>query len=187
VLRDLAVLLKDHTRQHIDVVARYGGEEFAVILPSTGMQSAATVGERLRRSVADGALEVDSGLAHGSGPGAVDADGSGPGAADVADDAAGALDAPAAAADVDAPAAAAADGGPGAALSAAERIRSAIADEVFGPPDSPAKITVSVGVASFPLHAVSMDDLVDAADRAVYLAKGRGKNRVEMADELTPA
>lgn len=52
-------------------------------------------------------------------------------------------------------------------------------------PTPPARITVSVGVASFPLHAVSMDDLVDAADRAVYQAKGRGKNRVEMAGELT--
>jgi diguanylate cyclase (GGDEF)-like protein len=150
VLRDLAVLLKEQTRQQIDVVARYGGEEFAVILPSTGMQSAATVGERLRRSVVESSLKVDKGL----GP---------------------------------SPAAGADDGGPGAALSAAERIRSAIADEVFGPPDSPATITVSVGVASFPLHAVSMDDLVDAADRAVYRAKERGKNRVEMAGELSPA
>ena len=78
VLRDLAVLLKEQTRQQIDVVARYGGEEFAVILPSTGMQGAATVGERLRRSVADGVLEVDAGLHDGSGPGAVDAAGSGP-------------------------------------------------------------------------------------------------------------
>jgi diguanylate cyclase (GGDEF)-like protein len=138
VLRDLAVLLKGQTRQQIDVVARYGGEEFAVILPSTGLLGAATIGERLRRSIAHSNLAPD-------------------------------------------------DGGPGAAFSAAERIRSAIADEVFGPPDLPASITVSVGVASYPLHAVSTDDLVDAADRAVYRAKERGKNRVEMAVEIAPA
>ncbi len=162
VLRDLAVLLKAQTRQQIDVVARYGGEEFAVILPSTGMQSAATVGERLRRSVVEGSLDVDKGI----GPGAA--------ASPAAAGGAAAADGPGAA-----------DGGPGAALSAAERIRGAIADEVFGPPDAPATITVSVGVASFPRHATSMDDLVDAADRAVYRAKERGKNRVEMAGELS--
>ena len=143
VLRDMAVLLKEQTRQQIDAVARYGGEEFAVILPSTGVQGAATIGERLRRTVAE-TSHVVSGVAVG-------------------------------------------DGGPGAALSAAERIRSAIAGEVFGAPGSPATITVSVGVASYPAHAVSLDALVDAADRAVYFAKERGKNRVEMAGELASA
>ena len=65
----------------------------------------------------------------------------------------------------------------------AERIRSSIAGGVFGPPGSPTSITASVGVASFPAHAASADELVEAADRAVYLAKERGKNRVEMALE----
>ncbi|HEY4354439.1 MAG TPA: diguanylate cyclase [Acidobacteriaceae bacterium] len=36
-----------------DVTARMGGEEFAVLLPGQDMESAAIVGERLRRSVAD--------------------------------------------------------------------------------------------------------------------------------------
>ena len=189
VLRDLAVLLKQHTRQQIDVVARYGGEEFAVILPSTGTQSAAKVGERLRRSIVEGSLTGDqgAGLSAADGPSAADGASAadGPSTADGASAADGTAGGPSA---VSGPGAAddgADDGGPGAALSAAERIRSAIADEVFGPPDSPARITVSVGVASFPLHASSMDDLVDAADRAVYRAKEQGKNRVEMAGELT--
>ena len=52
------------------------------------------------------------------------------------------------------------------------------------PPGSPANITVSVGVASFRVHALSIDGLVEAADRAVYRAKELGKNRVEMAPEL---
>ena len=72
-------------------------------------------------------------------------------------------------------------------MSAAERIRTAIAGETFGTPGFPAKITVSVGVASYPLHASSLDALVDAADLAVYRAKERGKNRVEMAGELASA
>ena len=63
----------------------------------------------------------------------------------------------------------------------AERIRSSIADGVFGSPGAAASITVSVGVASYPGHAESADGLVDAADQAVYRAKDKGKNRVEMA------
>jgi PleD family two-component response regulator len=42
-------------------------------------------------------------------------------------------------------------------------------------------------VASFAVHATSVDDLVEAADRALYRAKDRGKNRVEVALESAPA
>jgi diguanylate cyclase (GGDEF)-like protein len=69
----------------------------------------------------------------------------------------------------------------------AERIRSSVAGESFGPPDAPAAITVSVGMASFGLHASSMDGIVEAADRALYRAKDLGKNRVEVAVEVEPA
>ena len=65
----------------------------------------------------------------------------------------------------------------------AERIRSSIAGGLFGPSNATASITVSVGVASFAVHATSVDDLVEAADRALYRAKDRGKNRVEVALE----
>ncbi len=41
-------------------------------------------------------------------------------------------------------------------------------------------ITVSVGVASLPEHATTADALVDQADAALYRAKRRGKNRVEV-------
>jgi diguanylate cyclase (GGDEF)-like protein len=74
----------------------------------------------------------------------------------------------------------------GAALTVAERIRSSIAGEVFGAPDSQASITVSVGVATYPVHAASGDSLVDAADQAVYRAKALGRNRVETASEPAP-
>jgi diguanylate cyclase (GGDEF)-like protein len=79
------------------------------------------------------------------------------------------------------------DGDVGAALTIAERIRSSVAGEVFGPPDAHGSLTVSVGVASLPVHASSLDGLVEAADRAVYSAKARGKNRVEIAVEPTSA
>jgi diguanylate cyclase (GGDEF)-like protein len=112
LLRDLAALLRSHTRQQVDIVARYGGEEFAVVLPSTG---------------------------------------------------------------------AARDGGTGAARAAAERIRASVASESFGPGQTPPVVTASVGVATLPDHATSLDGLVEQADHALYRAKERGKNRVEVA------
>ena len=79
------------------------------------------------------------------------------------------------------------NGSPDAAFTVAERIRSSVAGENFGRADAPAVITVSVGMASFGLHALSMDGLVEAADRALYRAKDLGKNRVEVAVEVEPA
>lgn len=43
-------------RQPVDLVARYGGEEFVMILPSTTIQGACVVGERVRRAIVE--LEV---------------------------------------------------------------------------------------------------------------------------------
>jgi len=51
VLRHLGALLATTFRQ-VDVVARVGGEEFAVLLPSSTLEEAAAVAERLRRLVA---------------------------------------------------------------------------------------------------------------------------------------
>jgi two-component system cell cycle response regulator len=50
VLRIVAGLLLDVTREH-DVVSRYGGEEFAILLPSTGSDSAVAVAERFRERI----------------------------------------------------------------------------------------------------------------------------------------
>jgi diguanylate cyclase (GGDEF)-like protein len=44
------------------------------------------------------------------------------------------------------------------------------------------KITASFGVASLPSTAVERDDLIAAADAALYKAKRNGKNRVEQAE-----
>ena len=43
------------------------------------------------------------------------------------------------------------------------------------------KITVSIGIASFPDHGKNPDELVKAADDALYLAKSSGKNRLVIA------
>jgi diguanylate cyclase (GGDEF)-like protein len=58
VLRHLGQLLAATFRQ-VDVVARVGGEEFAVLLPSSSLDGAAAVAERLRQLVADDPVVFD--------------------------------------------------------------------------------------------------------------------------------
>ena len=65
------------------------------------------------------------------------------------------------------------------AVTTAERIRTAIA--AMHPPLAGGDwtgITVSVGVATLPAHAVDAEDLVGKADVALYAAKNAGKDRV---------
>ena len=67
----------------------------------------------------------------------------------------------------------------GEALTVAERIRREVESIVLKGADgaSPAA-SVSIGVALFPAHGGTASDLLAAADRAVYQAKARGRNRV---------
>jgi diguanylate cyclase (GGDEF)-like protein len=46
------------------------------------------------------------------------------------------------------------------------------------------KLTASLGIASFPQHADNLLDLVGSADKALYMAKVSGKNRVAVFDKL---
>jgi diguanylate cyclase (GGDEF)-like protein len=46
------------------------------------------------------------------------------------------------------------------------------------------KITVSIGIAAFPDHGNTPDELVKAADDALYRAKRTGKNRIVTAGEM---
>lgn len=61
----------------------------------------------------------------------------------------------------------------------AEKIRETIAAHLFlgkeGRRD--ANLTVSLGTASFPEHALDEEQLLRAADNALYLAKNKGRNR----------
>jgi diguanylate cyclase (GGDEF)-like protein len=61
----------------------------------------------------------------------------------------------------------------------AERIRDRVARTLLADDGG---ITVSVGVASYPAHADSALTLIEAADRAMYDAKRRGRDRVVAAD-----
>jgi len=44
-------------------------------------------------------------------------------------------------------------------------------------------VTVSGGVASFPVNAQNADDLINLADSALYRAKGAGKNNISLFKE----
>jgi diguanylate cyclase (GGDEF)-like protein len=64
------------------------------------------------------------------------------------------------------------------ALEVAERIRHAIEETPFTAEAGRVPCTVSIGVASYPEDGRSMDALLARADRALYLAKEGGRNRV---------
>lgn len=69
------------------------------------------------------------------------------------------------------------------AVALAERLRTQIAQEVITFPGGSAMVTASLGVAVSPRGDVTPDTLIRAADRALYRAKQRGRNRVELAEE----
>ena len=61
------------------------------------------------------------------------------------------------------------------ALRMAERLRKNIAST---PLPKIGQITASIGVSTYPDCAISKEDLIEEADRAMYLAKSSGRNRV---------
>jgi diguanylate cyclase (GGDEF)-like protein len=72
-------------------------------------------------------------------------------------------------------------GGDG-AFSVGERIRERIAAHVFLAVDGfNMRLTCSVGVATLPASAISADELVQAADKAMYAVKAAGKNGIQAA------
>jgi diguanylate cyclase (GGDEF)-like protein len=66
------------------------------------------------------------------------------------------------------------------ALRLGEKIRAAVADAPFVVDTGSLDITISVGVAAYPEHGEAGKDLVAAADAAMYQAKAKGRNRVEV-------
>lgn len=62
----------------------------------------------------------------------------------------------------------------------AERIRSSVARHVFIIGDVSLQVTVSVGVSGLKAEGNSFSDIIGRADRALYAAKGGGRNRVEV-------
>lgn len=63
----------------------------------------------------------------------------------------------------------------------AERIRERIEREVIEGEFGRVRVTASLGVATWPDNAGAMDDLLEAADQALYEAKRKGRNRVVLS------
>ncbi len=73
------------------------------------------------------------------------------------------------------------------ALTVAERLRRNVAQETIPYEETQPNgdVTVSIGVATYPDHAVDSASLIEAADRAMYEAKKNGRNRVAGATDKT--
>jgi diguanylate cyclase (GGDEF)-like protein len=65
------------------------------------------------------------------------------------------------------------------AMKVAQKLRNLVAEWQF--PGVPRPVYISAGVATFPEHGTERDQLVKAADSALYTAKQTGRNRVCLA------
>ncbi len=68
------------------------------------------------------------------------------------------------------------------AYSVADKLRKAVAQTVF--PGVPRPITLTAGVASFPANGNTRDEIVRAADDALYAGKQSGRNKVIAASNI---
>lgn len=71
------------------------------------------------------------------------------------------------------------------ALQRAEQLRQAMGATSVGHGESQITVTTSFGVATYPTHGVTPDELIAAADDALYSAKAQGRNRVNLCGDRT--
>ena len=73
------------------------------------------------------------------------------------------------------------------ARTTAEKIRQTIASDPFtAVGEEPVTVSVSIGVACYPLHGNGYQSLIEAADQALYQAKEDGRDRVRVAKRPAP-
>ncbi len=78
------------------------------------------------------------------------------------------------------------DTGRAGAMNVAERIRASAAETRFGSESGLSfSLTVSIGVSSYPQDGPGREQLLDQADKAMYLGKSLGRDRVCSADQLS--
>jgi diguanylate cyclase (GGDEF)-like protein len=64
------------------------------------------------------------------------------------------------------------------AMQVAERMRQAVEERINTGTPWPTRVTVSIGVATFPEDGTTGEAVLTAADQAMYVAKRQGRNRV---------
>ncbi len=67
------------------------------------------------------------------------------------------------------------------AQTVAERIRKQVEDTTFELADRKVKITLSIGIACYPEHAKTKEDVIELADQAMYYGKNKSRNIVFIA------
>lgn len=72
-----------------------------------------------------------------------------------------------------------------AAYEKAEELRNSISNLIITDNGNSASVTISMGISAFPKHADTEDLLLRSADVALYQAKGRGKNCVVIAGDMS--
>ena len=68
-----------------------------------------------------------------------------------------------------------------------ERVRKEIAAQLMSSDQGPFRVTISLGIASYPDDGVEKAELVDHADQALYSAKETGRNRSIRYDQMKKA
>jgi diguanylate cyclase (GGDEF)-like protein len=77
------------------------------------------------------------------------------------------------------------DTGIAGALQVAERIRRTVASTRFrGERKLDLSLTLSAGAATYPIHGMTWQELLDKSDKSMYLAKALGRDKVCSADDL---
>ncbi len=63
----------------------------------------------------------------------------------------------------------------------AERIRKQVEDSIFEVFDKKIQITLSIGIATYPYHAKTREEVIELADQAMYYGKNKSRNIVFIA------
>jgi diguanylate cyclase (GGDEF)-like protein len=69
------------------------------------------------------------------------------------------------------------------ALIVAEKMRDIVESLEIVHGEEPLHVTISLGVASFPMHAREKEELILSADMALYTSKHNGRNRVSLCEK----